>query len=96
MDINSELSKIFSAASPITRGAKQREIERSIVAFSPDYMEASEILSAIHASLRARYDDLLGVELEHDFKRLTEQLEEADMTQGREEELANQQRVNDE
>ena len=63
---------------------------------SPDYMEASEILAAIHASLRARYDDLLGVELEHDFKRLTEQLEEADMTQGREEELANQQRVNDE
>ena len=84
MDINSELSKIFAAASPITRGARQREIEGAIMRLSPDYMEASEILAAIHASLRARYDDLLGAELEHDFKSLTEQLEEADATQHRE------------
>ena len=44
---------------PKTRGAKQREIERAIVAFCPDFMEASDIMDAIMASLERRYENEL-------------------------------------
>lgn len=63
-----------------TRTTKQLEIEDAISKFSPDYNEASEIIAAVWAQLRNKYEDGLGVDLEHEFKSLEEALNEADAT----------------
>jgi hypothetical protein len=75
------LAEIYSASRQ--RVKKQQVLEEYIDKFSPDYTEASELISVILGQLRHRYEDCLGVDLEHCFKELFEALEEADGTQPR-------------
>ena len=42
-----------------TRGARQREIEKAISKFSPEYDEAQDIMDALMESLERRYENEL-------------------------------------
>ena len=53
-------------------------LEDEIVHHRPDYVEAMELLDSLHAALTSRYDDNLGADLEHAFKKLREALNVAD------------------
>lgn len=67
----------LNAVPPVTRGSKQRDIERSIVQFSPDLIEASEIIDAVMASLDRRYEGSLE-DAEECRRWMKEALEKAD------------------
>lgn len=66
----------LQAAPPRTRHATQMEIERQIMAYRPDYLEANDMLDAFSAALKNRYE-YLG-DIEECFKWLKEALLEAD------------------
>ena len=83
------------------RVQKHRAIEEAIDSFSPDFMEAAELVAAVLGGLRARYDDNLGADCEHAFKELMDLLNELDNewpthVAERYEELLRGHRVNDE
>ena len=83
------------------RVQKQRVLEDYIEKFNPDFMEASELIAALLAGLRSRYEDNLGADLEHELKSLMDLLNKMDMdwpenVRERYEELFQGQRVNDE
>ena len=85
-DIHKSINEIFGQAMPkVPRFQRQRDIEESIVSFSPDFIEAKEIISAIWASLGRKYEQDIS-DIDHEMKQLCEQLEESDATMHREHE----------
>lgn len=60
------------------RMSRQQFIESEIVEFRPDYTEAMEMLDSIEVGLNVRFNDDVGVDVTHLFKRLREALDEAD------------------
>lgn len=65
-----------SACQP--RHVRQLEIEKQITALCPDFFEANEILAALEAALRARYDHALLDDAAHYFTYLGKALERAE------------------
>jgi hypothetical protein len=68
-----------SALTP--RYVQQSDIERRIDAFRPDFSEAEDLLHAIEASLRARYDHALLDDLAHYLTYARKALERAELAQ---------------
>lgn len=62
----------------LTRNARQQAVEAAILNFSPDYIEASEILDALLVSLKRRYEDE-SQDISHEAAQLKQAFEEADM-----------------
>ena len=68
----------IQAAPPRSRHDMQLEIERQIMAYRPDYLEAHDMLDAFSAALKNKYEDL--GDIEECFRWLKEALVEADQT----------------
>ena len=62
------------------RGSWQKSIEASIVSFNGDAVEASELLDALLAGLKGRYDRSEISDIEHRAGQLREALDELDRT----------------
>lgn len=60
------------------RAARFLELERAITTMQPDFFEAQEILAALEAALRARYDHALLDDCAHYFLYLGKALERAE------------------
>ena len=62
------------------RGSWQKAIEQSVVDFNGDAVEATELLAALLAGLKNRYERGVLTDIEHRGQQLTEALEELDRT----------------
>ena len=96
-DIHKAINEIFGQSMPkVPRFQRQQDIERLITEFSPDFIEAKEIISAIWASLDRKYEQDIS-DIDHEMKQLCEQLDEADATQQRDhDEWHNRMRIHNE
>lgn len=63
----------MNAPQPVTRGDWQRALEENLASFNADGIEASELIAAVIANLKDRYDSLDDVE--HEYGQLKEALE---------------------
>ena len=77
-ELASEVRQITEQADKKFRFNRQRMLEDEIAQFRPDYNEALELIDAIVCGLRARFNDDLPIDLEHDFSDLKLALNEAD------------------
>ena len=66
---------------PVTRSDWQKKIEEAIVAFNGDANEALELLDALTAALKNRYDEGQLSDVLHESQQLREALSELDTAQ---------------
>ena len=71
-------AKILDAVTA-PRSVRQLEIEQKIDAHRPDFSEAVELLHAIEAALRARYDHAMLDDVAHYFLYTRKALERAEL-----------------
>lgn len=65
---------------PVTRFDWQKQIEEAILAFNGDANEALELLDALTAALKNRYDEGQLSDVLHEAEQMRESLEELDRT----------------
>ena len=75
---------------PITRFDWQRSLEQGLAAFNADANEAMELLDALTAALKSRYDEGQLADVAHEALQLREALDELDRTLCSQDALLNQ------
>lgn len=80
MNLREALSILAPAQPQATRGDRQRIIEEAIARFAPDAMEARELLDALQAGLKDRYDESKLGDVFHEFDQAREALDELERT----------------
>jgi hypothetical protein len=80
MNLRETLSVLAPAATQATRGDRQRIIEEAIARFAPDAVEARELLDALQAGLKDRYDESQLTDTLHEFDQAREALDELERT----------------
>jgi len=70
----------MSVARAATRGEWQLDLEKEIIDFNGDAVEASELLDALMAGLENRYGRGVLRDVEHECGQLKETLDELDKT----------------
>ena len=65
----------MNAPQQVTRGDWQLALEQNLRTFNGDAIEASELIAAVIAALKDRYDRDLLRDVEHEFGQLKEALE---------------------
>ena len=79
-ELASEVRQITEQADKKFRGNRQHFIESELVEFRPDFLEATELLSALKTGLALKvgpYGDDLPIEVEYAFNDLMKLLESA-------------------
>ena len=80
MNLREALHILAPTFSQATRGDRQRIIETAICEFCPDAVEASELLDALTAGLKRRYDEGQLSDVMHLARKLHGALDELDTT----------------